>query len=236
MAPLSGQLATNSLHLRRRRGPGPGHLAGNDRALSTQLDEAARSDRTGRTSSGTVVNGAAADTNGLALFTNTPPARKHPGRPAPARRPTTSRAGLQNPRRADGGDVGGRWLRRPRRWGAGSGSPFGGGSGLSMPLNGVAAERTSGALRVVWARRQRHAPDVECATGRPRAAGEPGRRQHCRQSHPGPAATRQGPENGLQKFTVLTNRAVSAAFPQIREIGGVRADSLKWHPNGSRWM
>ena len=39
-------------------------------------------------------------------------------------------------------------------------------------------------------------------------------------------------EKGLQKFTVLTNRAVSAAFPQIREIGGVRADSLKWHPNG----
>ncbi len=39
-------------------------------------------------------------------------------------------------------------------------------------------------------------------------------------------------EHGLQRYTILTNRAVSAAFPQIRDIGGVRPDSLKWHPMG----
>ena len=28
------------------------------------------------------------------------------------------------------------------------------------------------------------------------------------------------------------NRAISAAFPEIKEIGGVRSDSLHWHPDG----
>jgi hypothetical protein len=39
-------------------------------------------------------------------------------------------------------------------------------------------------------------------------------------------------EKGLQKYTILVNRAVSAAFPQIREVGGYRPDSLHWHPDG----
>ncbi|MBY0441374.1 MAG: hypothetical protein K2Q25_04455 [Mycobacteriaceae bacterium] len=41
-----------------------------------------------------------------------------------------------------------------------------------------------------------------------------------------------GSEKGLQKDTILAERAISAAFPEIRTIGGWRADSLKWHPNG----
>ena len=39
-------------------------------------------------------------------------------------------------------------------------------------------------------------------------------------------------ERGLQVKTILAARAISAAFPQIHDIGGVRADSLKWHPQG----
>ncbi|WP_457181137.1 hypothetical protein [Mycobacteroides abscessus] len=39
-------------------------------------------------------------------------------------------------------------------------------------------------------------------------------------------------EKGLQKYTILAARAISAAFPEIQTIGGVRADSLKWHPQG----
>lgn len=39
-------------------------------------------------------------------------------------------------------------------------------------------------------------------------------------------------ESRLQRYTILTNRAVSAAFPQIKEIGGYRPDALKWHPQG----
>lgn len=40
------------------------------------------------------------------------------------------------------------------------------------------------------------------------------------------------PEKGLQVDTILAARAVSAAFPEILNIGGVRSDSLKWHPHG----
>jgi hypothetical protein len=39
-------------------------------------------------------------------------------------------------------------------------------------------------------------------------------------------------EKGLQVETILAARAVSARFPEILDIGGVRADSMKWHPNG----
>ena len=39
-------------------------------------------------------------------------------------------------------------------------------------------------------------------------------------------------ETGLQVKTILAARAVSMVFPEIEHIGGVRADYLKWHPNG----
>lgn len=39
-------------------------------------------------------------------------------------------------------------------------------------------------------------------------------------------------ERGLQVRTVLAARAISAAFPEIREIGACRPDALPWHPNG----
>jgi hypothetical protein len=39
-------------------------------------------------------------------------------------------------------------------------------------------------------------------------------------------------ERGMQVETILAARAVSAMFREIRNIGGVRPDALKWHPNG----
>ncbi|BBY18127.1 hypothetical protein MLIT_37190 [Mycolicibacterium litorale] len=39
-------------------------------------------------------------------------------------------------------------------------------------------------------------------------------------------------ERGLQVKTILVARSVSAVFPEIRQIGGVRADALRWHPDG----
>jgi hypothetical protein len=41
-----------------------------------------------------------------------------------------------------------------------------------------------------------------------------------------------GSERGLQVKTILAQRAISARFPEIRNIGGVRPDSMKWHPEG----
>ena len=40
------------------------------------------------------------------------------------------------------------------------------------------------------------------------------------------------PERGLQVRTILTARSISAVFPEINNIGGVRQDALRWHPNG----
>ena len=40
------------------------------------------------------------------------------------------------------------------------------------------------------------------------------------------------PERGLQVRTILTARSISAVFPEIQQIGGVRSDALRWHPNG----
>lgn len=40
------------------------------------------------------------------------------------------------------------------------------------------------------------------------------------------------PERGLQIKTIQAARSISDAFPQIHQIGGVRADALRWHPNG----
>jgi hypothetical protein len=39
-------------------------------------------------------------------------------------------------------------------------------------------------------------------------------------------------ERGLQVDTILAERAVSAAFPEIHTMTGVRPDSLRWHPEG----
>jgi hypothetical protein len=40
------------------------------------------------------------------------------------------------------------------------------------------------------------------------------------------------PEHGLQVKTILVARTISAIFPEVKNIGGVRPDSLPWHPRG----
>ena len=40
------------------------------------------------------------------------------------------------------------------------------------------------------------------------------------------------PESGMQVKTILVARTISAIFPEIKNIGGVRPDALPWHPRG----
>jgi hypothetical protein len=40
------------------------------------------------------------------------------------------------------------------------------------------------------------------------------------------------PEHGLQVKTILAARTISAVFPEIKNMGGVRPDALPWHPRG----
>jgi hypothetical protein len=40
------------------------------------------------------------------------------------------------------------------------------------------------------------------------------------------------PERGLQVKTILLARTISAVFPEIKSMGGVRPDPLPWHPRG----
>lgn len=40
------------------------------------------------------------------------------------------------------------------------------------------------------------------------------------------------PERGMQIRTILVARSITADFPQIHEMGGVRPDPLPWHPLG----
>lgn len=39
-------------------------------------------------------------------------------------------------------------------------------------------------------------------------------------------------ESGLQVKTIWAARAISSTFPEIHNIGGVRPDYMRWHPNG----
>jgi hypothetical protein len=42
----------------------------------------------------------------------------------------------------------------------------------------------------------------------------------------------RAPERGLQVKTILAARLISAVFPEITNMGGVRPDALPWHPRG----
>ncbi|MBX5489251.1 hypothetical protein MHAS_04652 [Mycolicibacterium hassiacum DSM 44199] len=66
------------------------------------------------------------------------------------------------------------------------------------------------------------------------APGEPATVQMASRWRPIDMTLPQGvaSERGLQVKTILAARAISAEFPQIRQIGGVRPDALRWHPNG----
>ncbi len=62
--------------------------------------------------------------------------------------------------------------------------------------------------------------------------GEPGTLLAARATPEGALPPGAASEKGLQRNTILLARAISAAFPELKDIGGWRQDALKWHPNG----
>lgn len=62
--------------------------------------------------------------------------------------------------------------------------------------------------------------------------GMPGMPGYIPGGTPLPKGGAAGSESGLRSTTIGGRRALSAAFPFLREIGGYREDALRWHPNG----
>ncbi len=86
-------------------------------------------------------------------------------------------------------------------------------------------------FEIVAATRAPSASDMSGSQAGPSPVGEvaAASRWH-RQSRFLPAGLAR--EQGLQVRTILVSRSISAAFPEIHEIGGVRPDPKPWHPNG----
>lgn len=53
-----------------------------------------------------------------------------------------------------------------------------------------------------------------------------------RSDNPAMLPPSDAPEGGLQVKTLLAARSISAEFPQITSMSGVRPDAKPWHPNG----
>jgi hypothetical protein len=93
------------------------------------------------------------------------------------------------------------------------------------PAKPVIEESAPCCLEIVAAAPNASRKAAGLADGQPAAAS----RYHTR-SRFLPAGV--APEQGLQVRTILTARSISATFPEIHEIGGVRPDPLPWHPLG----
>ena len=82
-----------------------------------------------------------------------------------------------------------------------------------------------------------HAPD---GLPGPEAAAAPGDAPapgaaivaHAAHTHPEMLPPGDCPEGGLQVKTILAARSISADFPEITNMIGVRPDAKRWHPNG----
>jgi hypothetical protein len=79
-------------------------------------------------------------------------------------------------------------------------------SGPGVPTNDAAADTAAASRASRWHVASRNAPQVLIAD--------------------------VAPERGLQVKTILVARTISAIFPEIKNMGGVRPDALPWHPRG----
>ncbi|WP_079482360.1 hypothetical protein [Mycobacteroides abscessus] len=197
---------------------------GQDRTIAGLASEAADADAAGRTQTGNVVNGAVNDTNRNAPYSNTVAGQNAiltdlRDRVDQQRKVIAAYKNLVGQLAARARAQGGRGARG---MGAGSGlgqmfSGLGGGQGRGGGSGGGGLGSFSPASLTGLLK---PALDTNSGSGGVSGVSAGG-------LHPGVAN-----EKGLQRKTILAARAISAEFPEIRQIGGVRADALKWHPQG----
>ncbi|BBY46878.1 hypothetical protein MARA_03080 (plasmid) [Mycolicibacterium arabiense] len=209
-------------------------VVGADNRVGPQVVTASNESRDGRAGMNNVVSDTRSGVNAIAPSTDTPAGKQvlvsHlEGQLDRAKALLTKseqrNIALANMVRAAGGGYGG-------GRGMGGGMPMGGGMGMPATGGGMGGGSPMSALggglgglgglfnpitKAGLAGKSSSAPSG-------RAKGVPGM----------PGLDRPGLANEarLQKYTRRLSRAISAAFPEISEIGGYRPDSRKWHPSG----
>jgi peptidoglycan DL-endopeptidase CwlO len=143
MSELSGQMPTRYRDFVAGAGWALDDLAGTDDGLGVALDDAAGADRSGRAESGAVLQGAAADTAGLAAMSHTPAGERALITALRAR--VAQQHQVVAAYRARDAQLAGllRSLAYDRRGGAGAGMPLG--SGIHWGTGGLGGEMPAGA-------------------------------------------------------------------------------------------
>ena len=206
------------------------NVIGADRGVGPQVVAASNESRDGRAGMNGVVSDTRSGVNAIAPSTDTPAGKQvlvnHlEGQLDRAKALLTKseqrNVALANMIRSAGGGYGGRPMGGGMSMGGGMGMPMGGGGG--SPMSGFGGGGLGG-LGGLFTPIAKAGLASRSSSGRSSSSGVPGM----------PGLDRPGlaNESRLQKYTRRLSRAISAAFPEITDIGGFRQDSLKWHPSG----
>ncbi|AFM20233.1 hypothetical protein Mycch_5569 (plasmid) [Mycolicibacterium chubuense NBB4] len=206
------------------------NAVGADRGVGPQVVTASNESRDGRSGMNNVVSDTRAGVHAIAPSTDTPAGKtvlvNHLEGQLDRAKDLLTRSeqrniALANMIRAAGGGYGARPM-------GGGGMPMGGGMGMPGGMGGgspMSAFGGAGGLGGLFTPIVKAGLTGRSSSGRSGAAkGIPGM----------PGLDRPGlaNETRLQKYTRRLSRAITAAFPEITDIGGYRPDSMKWHPNG----
>ena len=196
-----------------------------DGRIGPQVVAASNESREGRSGMTTVVSDTRNGVNAIAPSTDTPAGKQvlvnHlEGQLDRAKglltRSEQRNIAMANMIRAASGGYGGR--------GMGAGMPMGGGMGAGMPMGGSPMSTFGGGFNGLAGMFAPLMKAGRASSGRSGAKGIPGL--------PGLSRPGLANESRIQKYTRRLSRAITAAFPEITDIGGYRPDALKWHPSG----
>ncbi|WP_163744927.1 hypothetical protein [Mycolicibacterium madagascariense] len=209
------------------------NVVGADRGVGPQVVTASNESRDGRSGMNNVVSDTRAGVNAIAPSTDTPAGKtvlvNHlEGQLDRAKALLTKseqrNIALANMIRASGGGYGARPM-------GGGGMPMGGMpmpggmAGGGSPMSAFGGGGGMGGLGGLFTPIVKAGLSGRSSSGQSAAAkGIP--------AMPGLDRPGLANETRLQKYTRRLSRAITAAFPEITDIGGYRPDSMKWHPNG----